>query len=211
MTSLLVTPLDVVRIRLQSQQPAPPAAPLPTGVQPRLGYSTLGGNGNSAVTSCCREVFFSRGWSVNGTTVQCDYIPYESAAIEGGVCAVEETTKRSFQGTWEGLRKIARYEGFTSLWRGLSPTLYFPTSTSKSDIFVGQWQSQRMSFTLLDTILSALPSLQQSLKLSLPSSQECQPALSPSQQSPPSNSSAPVSKPTTPTPTTPPSAPSWRA
>lgn len=128
MTSLLVTPLDVVRVRLQSQQPIPPAAPLPPGVQPRLGYSTLGGNGSSAVTACCREVFFSRGWSVNGTTVQCDYIPYESAALEGGVCAAEETTKRSFQGTWEGLRKIARYEGFTSLWRGLSPTLYFTYS-----------------------------------------------------------------------------------
>jgi len=133
MTSLLVTPLDVVRVRLQSQQPTPAAAPLPTGVQPRLGYSTLGGNGNSAVTSCCREVFFSRGWSVNGMTVQCDYIPYESAAIEGGVCAAEETTKRSFQGTWEGLRKIARYEGFTSLWRGLSPTLYLPASMSWSN------------------------------------------------------------------------------
>ena len=124
MTSLLVTPLDVVRVRLQSQQPASATASLPMGTSPRLGYSTLGANGgSSAVTACCREVFFSRGWSVNGTTVQCDYIPYESAAIEGGVCAAEETTKRSFQGTWEGLRKIARYEGVTSLWRGLSPTL----------------------------------------------------------------------------------------
>lgn len=126
-TSLLVTPLDVVRVRLQSQT-APPAAsvavPNNGGTGPRLGYSTLGSEAKSGVTACCREVFFQRGWSVNGATVQCDYIPFESPAIENGFCAAEETAQRSFRGTWEGLVKIARYEGVSSLWRGLSPTLY---------------------------------------------------------------------------------------
>ncbi len=40
-----------------------------------------------------------------------------------GECAVEETQKRSYNSTLDGLRKIARNEGFTTLWRGLSPTL----------------------------------------------------------------------------------------
>ena len=38
-------------------------------------------------------------------------------------CAVEETQRRTFNSTFDGLRKIARNEGFTTLWRGLSPTL----------------------------------------------------------------------------------------
>jgi solute carrier family 25 protein 39/40 len=36
---------------------------------------------------------------------------------------VEETQKRTFNSTFDGLRKIARNEGITTLWRGLSPTL----------------------------------------------------------------------------------------
>ncbi|KAG0216013.1 hypothetical protein BGX31_000708 [Mortierella sp. GBA43] len=31
--------------------------------------------------------------------------------------------ERYFYGTWDGVKKIARYEGASSLWRGLSPTL----------------------------------------------------------------------------------------
>lgn len=38
-------------------------------------------------------------------------------------CAVEETQRKSFTSTLDGLRKIARNEGAQSLWRGLSPTL----------------------------------------------------------------------------------------
>jgi len=41
----------------------------------------------------------------------------------GADCAVEETQKRAFNSTLDGLRKIARHEGVTTLWRGLSPTL----------------------------------------------------------------------------------------
>jgi solute carrier family 25 protein 39/40 len=125
-TSLLVTPLDVVRVRLQSQQPQPAPTPIPTngGIAPRLGYSTLGPDNRAGVTACCREVFFSRGWSVNGNSIQCNYIPFQPPAIENGYCAAEETGKKTFRGTWEGLVKIARYEGVSSLWRGLSPTLY---------------------------------------------------------------------------------------
>ena len=38
-------------------------------------------------------------------------------------CAVDETRRKNFTSTFDGLRKIARNEGLTSLWRGLSPTL----------------------------------------------------------------------------------------
>ena len=125
-TSILVTPLDVVRVRLQSQQPSQTPALNNGGISPRLGYSTLGPDSRSGVTACCREVFFSRSWNVNGNTVQCTYVPFETPAVESAYCAAEETGKRTFRGTWEGLVKIARYEGITSLWRGLSPTLYIP-------------------------------------------------------------------------------------
>lgn len=40
-----------------------------------------------------------------------------------GDCAVEQTQKRAFTSTFDGMRKIARNEGVTTLWRGLSPTL----------------------------------------------------------------------------------------
>ena len=38
-------------------------------------------------------------------------------------CAAEETQRRTFNSTIDGLRKIARNEGIFTLWRGLSPTL----------------------------------------------------------------------------------------
>lgn len=38
-------------------------------------------------------------------------------------CAAEETQRRTFNSTLDGLRKISRNEGILTLWRGLSPTL----------------------------------------------------------------------------------------
>ena len=38
-------------------------------------------------------------------------------------CAVEETQRKVFNSTFDGLRKIAQNEGILTLWRGLSPTL----------------------------------------------------------------------------------------
>ena len=38
-------------------------------------------------------------------------------------CVADEARQKSFTSTFDGLRKIARNEGLTSLWRGLSPTL----------------------------------------------------------------------------------------
>jgi solute carrier family 25, member 39/40 len=38
-------------------------------------------------------------------------------------CAVEETQRKTFNSTLDAMRKIARNEGYTTLWRGLTPTL----------------------------------------------------------------------------------------
>jgi solute carrier family 25 protein 39/40 len=78
---------------------------------------------NLGVTACCREVFF-----INNHAEYCVAGPrigalVNSAAGAGTECAVEETQKRAFTSTFDGLRKIARNEGITTLWRGLSPTL----------------------------------------------------------------------------------------
>ncbi|KIW00929.1 uncharacterized protein PV09_07670 [Verruconis gallopava] len=124
LTSLLVTPLDVVRVRLQSQShpqlsPALSRSP-PTFINlpPNLGIST-----------CCREVFWMNNnasfciasapsMSVITTTASTKQRP--SNLIN---CAAEEAQARRFTSTWDGLKKIARNEGVTTLWRGLSPTL----------------------------------------------------------------------------------------
>lgn len=122
LTGLLVTPLDVVRVRWQSQgvsQPQPidfkrlaiSTTSLPSTFQPQ----------NLGVTACCREVFFA-----NNTSEACLAGPQISgpgSGITAAECAVEQSQQRTFNSTVDGLRKIARNEGVTTLWRGLSPTL----------------------------------------------------------------------------------------
>ncbi|KAI0799482.1 mitochondrial carrier domain-containing protein [Xylaria sp. FL0064] len=126
LTSLLVTPLDVVRVRLQSQGSSQPPATATAAtefqklvVSPQNGFRPS----NLGITSCCREVFF-----MNNNAEMCVVGPrlegFSGAGTGPAVeCAVEEAQKRSFTSTFDGMRKIARHEGFTTLWRGLSPTL----------------------------------------------------------------------------------------
>lgn len=114
----IVTPLDVVRVRLQSQ---PTQSPLTTinklaATSPQT-FNTL--PPNLGVTACCREVFFA-----TNNAEYCLAAPKvgELNAV-GAECVVEETQRKTFNSTFDGLRKIARNEGITTLWRGLSPTL----------------------------------------------------------------------------------------
>ncbi|KAI1155852.1 mitochondrial carrier domain-containing protein [Nemania diffusa] len=127
LTSLLVTPLDVVRVRLQSQSsslPSSAASATANGAAPdfqKLALTTPNGfrPGNLGITSCCREVFFMHNnpeICIAGPRLE----GFNGGAVE---CAVEEAQKRTFTSTFDGMRKIARNEGFTTLWRGLSPTL----------------------------------------------------------------------------------------
>ncbi|KAI3318534.1 mitochondrial carrier [Xylariaceae sp. AK1471] len=118
LTSLLVTPLDVVRVRLQSQGSS--LQPAATDFQ-KLAISSPNAfrPSNLGITACCREVFF-----MNNNAEVCVAGP-RIEGFNGGAaeCAVEEAQKRNFTSTFDGMRKIARNEGFTTLWRGLSPTL----------------------------------------------------------------------------------------
>ncbi|KAH8597547.1 mitochondrial carrier domain-containing protein [Bisporella sp. PMI_857] len=116
LTSLLVTPLDVVRVRLQSQPTQSPLSTLSklTGTSPQA-FSTL--PPNLGITACCREVFFA----TNSTEICIAAPKIGPVSVES--CAVEETQRKAFTSTLDGLRKIARNEGLTTLWRGLSPTL----------------------------------------------------------------------------------------
>ena len=58
-------------------------------------------------------------YCIAGTRIQGLTAP----AAVGAECAVEQTQQKTFNSTLDGLRKIARNEGLTTLWRGLSPTL----------------------------------------------------------------------------------------
>ncbi|KAI9795807.1 MAG: hypothetical protein M1833_006828 [Piccolia ochrophora] len=126
LTSLLVTPLDVVRVRLQSQPGlSPQTISQVTSNLQSARFNNL--PPNLGVTSCCREVF----WVTNNANF-CVAAPSPSTLnasttslshSAGPECAVEETQRRNFTSTLDGLRKIARNEGITTLWRGLSPTL----------------------------------------------------------------------------------------
>ncbi|EOA89788.1 Carrier protein [Exserohilum turcicum] len=119
LTSLLVTPLDVVRVRLQSQESVSTA---PSRQSPATG-STLAQfrhvPPNLGISACCREVFWMNNkapFCVAGPTMA----PINPADLN---CAVEEVERRTINSTWDGLRKIAQNEGPRTLWRGLSPTL----------------------------------------------------------------------------------------
>ncbi|KAJ9131999.1 Solute carrier family 25 member 40 [Pleurostoma richardsiae] len=126
LTGLLVTPLDVVRVRWQAQgvkQTEPPK------ISPEFSKLTLRNPdgfrpSNLGVTACCREVFFMNNnaeYCLAGPRIDSGVSSAASAAAE--CCAVEQTQQKTFNSTIDGLRKIARNEGFFTLWRGLSPTL----------------------------------------------------------------------------------------
>ncbi|KAL9122410.1 MAG: hypothetical protein Q9187_001030 [Circinaria calcarea] len=121
-----VTPLDVVRVRLQSQSTPSPLSTLRSlSNSPLTSFTNL--PPNLGVTACCREVFWvdnnaqycvASSSSLNATS-NLAHTTQTSAAD----CAVDETRRKTFTSTFDGLRKIARYEGVSTLWRGLSPTL----------------------------------------------------------------------------------------
>ncbi|KAK1832823.1 mitochondrial carrier protein MTM1 [Podospora conica] len=120
LTGLLVTPLDVVRVRWQSQGVTPPA-PLDLRRLP-MATPNIFQPQNLGVTACCREVFF-----MNNASEACLAGPRIDGITAAGAapteCAVEQVQQRTFNSTVDGLRKIARNEGVLTLWRGLSPTL----------------------------------------------------------------------------------------
>ncbi|KAM7189368.1 mitochondrial carrier protein MTM1 [Naviculisporaceae sp. PSN 640] len=128
LTGLLVTPLDVVRVRWQSQSISAQVQPPPALQFQKLGLPTSNAfrPTDLGVTACCREVFFMNNNSEACLATGTARIGVPSAgagSLNAAECAVEQTQQRTFNSTFDGLRKIARNEGVTTLWRGLSPTL----------------------------------------------------------------------------------------
>lgn len=127
LTSLVVTPFDVIRVRLQQQGAFPIDAATMIAKSrstietlPTLGTETVKRGlqrsapkvsnipfGSMSIATCCKNV----AWYPSTL----DYC----VASELDLCAKEEAKKRRFTGTWEGLRKISAYEGPQALWRGL--------------------------------------------------------------------------------------------
>lgn len=122
LTGLLVTPLDVVRVRLQSQTiPKPGSTTINAHRLPLGTPNAFRPPPNLGVTACCREVFF-----MNNNAQFCvvgGHTEPSGPGVAAMECAVEQTQQRTYTSTMDGLRKIARNEGATALWRGLSPTL----------------------------------------------------------------------------------------
>ncbi len=123
--SFPVTPLDVVRVRLQSQTVSHPVVDfekLPANFQKIVATSPSAFRpADLGVTACCREVFF-----MNSSTEMCVAGASPKAASAAATlpdCAVEQNQQKTIHSTVDGLRKIARNEGLFTLWRGLSPTL----------------------------------------------------------------------------------------
>lgn len=133
LTRSTVTPLDVVRVRLQSQ-----VATIP----PKIDFSKLALTTDSllpnvrvadlGVTSCCREVFFSNNYAEScimaprppsATTMTATASATATATMPNIECAVEEAQRRTISSTLDGFKKIAQNEGISRLWKGLSPTL----------------------------------------------------------------------------------------
>lgn len=91
-TSLIVTPLDVVRVRLQQQELLLPSS------------------------NCCKKQVFWEAPVVNpGATISAP----SNCVASDHVCI----TDKKMNGTWNAMFRIAKSEGPTTLWRGLSLTL----------------------------------------------------------------------------------------
>ncbi|KAI9846882.1 MAG: hypothetical protein M1837_003494 [Sclerophora amabilis] len=122
LTSVLVTPMDVVRVRLQSQAKPSASQPPPSISFSRHPFAKL--PSNVGVTACCREVFWINNYAnFCAANASPQLTPLAHATSSTVECAAEESQRRNFTSTLDALRKIARHEGLSTLWRGLSPTL----------------------------------------------------------------------------------------
>ncbi|OBZ86441.1 Solute carrier family 25 member 40 [Choanephora cucurbitarum] len=94
LTSVMVTPMDVVKMRMQTQHP----------------YQLA-----SKASLCCST--FNQCVHSIKHNIQHNRITRSSALL----CPTPPTV--SFKGTLDGLYKIFKYEGASALWKGLSPAL----------------------------------------------------------------------------------------
>lgn len=105
-TSLVVTPLDVIKVRMQAQHQTLPSR---TGESLSTLRPTLSNlNGRTLYVFCSR--FYDHVEPCECRTL---YVFERPAPLQ----------RLPITGTLDGVLQISRHEGVTSLWRGLSPTL----------------------------------------------------------------------------------------
>ncbi|KAK9475562.1 mitochondrial carrier domain-containing protein [Dipodascopsis tothii] len=166
--SLIATPLDVVRVRVQLQQGTSNSIPgvirstndavtspgvnspeskgagvlralqhrdVRLNVYPAASLPPHAATVDLGVSACCRDVF-----SMPSSVSYCVVSHFDE-------CAVHESYRSTqYSSTWDGLKKIARYEGASALFRGMSPTL-FMAIPSNVIYFVGyDYLRQRVPF-----------------------------------------------------------------
>lgn len=153
LTSILVTPLDVVKIRLQAQQKEfmkNKCFLYCNGLMDHVCYCLTNGNGNGNGNGISSDSKFNgKQNQINGqqaSNKQTNFNYFHSSLNKTttkktnthcsyhSISTVKHLTDKQikdlwyrrpnyFNGTMDGLIKIARYEGITSLWSGLPPTL----------------------------------------------------------------------------------------
>lgn len=116
LTSLVVTPLDVIKVRMQAESSPSTASPgiksssTPTRWSPHWGPNAYifchRFRGHQKHSCGCRTLYIFEG------------TPRPTAAAAAGVAVAPP-----IRGTLDGILKIGRMEGLRGLWRGLSPTL----------------------------------------------------------------------------------------
>uniref|UniRef100_A0A669EGY9 Mitochondrial glutathione transporter SLC25A39 n=1 Tax=Oreochromis niloticus TaxID=8128 RepID=A0A669EGY9_ORENI len=111
-TSLFVTPLDVVKIRLQAQQ-----TPFHQGITSSLNKQAEARTGLCYLQSSCAVIAWKCFLYCNGLM---DHI---YVCQNGTSCTSWYKKPTHFSGTLDAFVKITRHEGLRSLWSGLPPTL----------------------------------------------------------------------------------------
>lgn len=120
LTSIMLTPMDVVRIRLQQQGMLPECVCEP--VLDVRAASTIGSSPNKRNTTL-NKIPVSKLQKPTSSMSQ----PLKKELFWESSCFADLKCNRSalrFDGTWDAFLKIARNEGSSTLWRGISLTLF---------------------------------------------------------------------------------------
>ncbi|CEP18969.1 hypothetical protein [Parasitella parasitica] len=110
-TSFMVTPMDVVKMRMQTQHVYSATA---STISKAMCCMTFN-NCTQSIKHGLHNNRITRGGHL-GTLFQCTAYS-EAAAVSAAA------NSPAFRGTLDGLYKIFKYEGATALWKGLSPAL----------------------------------------------------------------------------------------
>ncbi|KAI8636066.1 mitochondrial carrier domain-containing protein [Parasitella parasitica] len=113
-TSLMVTPMDVVKMRMQTQH----VYSATTNTISKAMCCMTFNNCTQSIKHGLQNNRITRGGQL-GNLYQCTAYP-EAAAVSAATNSVNSPV---FKGTFDGLYKIFKYEGATALWKGLSPAL----------------------------------------------------------------------------------------